>query len=167
MEELHGMETRPARISAILIMDYLMKWASIRYHESSLYFYRKHGISWCDVVVLLHHKKKEEEVSVDLKTLVMGHLLIKGNLKMYRVVISIFYAVLEQWDSKFRRVTSLSVMTDKTRNYEDSVVPLVTFFTYIAHRISLDSLVHPQSGRGKRILDAHFSVCMGHVLLYV
>lgn len=69
--ELRG---RLARTFTIIIMDYKMKFETIRYREKSVEFYGQRGISWHDSVVILRREHDDATVSDDLGTILLDHI---------------------------------------------------------------------------------------------
>lgn len=64
-------------------------------------------------------------------------------------------------------VTSLTIVTYNTRNYQNGLVPVVVPFICHPYGVTLYALIHPESARGKGLVNVHFSVAMHHVHRYV
>lgn len=102
---------RPAKTSAIILMDYKMKFQPILYRESSLGFYRKLGIIFHCTLVLFKSYFVDVAVADGMGTLVLYHIEINDNFKYFCAVLSVLDAFVASARLGLPTLSAFSLVT--------------------------------------------------------
>lgn len=154
---------KPARSCEIFMMDYKMKFEPIRFWETSVEFYGKRGIQCHGTVVLFRMEDDEKTVGDDLGTLVFDHSVENENSQDSWAVASIPESFMLGVKNVLPAVSSTWIVTDNAHDYQNDILPVITPVLVASHGVSSNGLIHPETARGKGLVDSHFSLAMGHV----
>lgn len=80
---------------------------------------------------------------------------------------SIMEAVFRRVRKEIPTMKDIWVQTDNARNYQNEIVPVMAPFVAHDHGMVLRGSLHPETARGKSLVDAHFAVGMRQVNKYV
>ena len=81
-------------------------------------------------------------------------------------VLSIIDAILARLRIELPTVTSIFILSDDARCYQNDILPVALPYIPKEHGIISSGIVHFETQRGKSLLDAHFGIAMMHVNFY-
>lgn len=84
----------------------------------------------------------------------------------FLAVLSIIDAILARLRLELPTVTSIFMLSDNARCYQNDILTVAVPYITKEHGIFLSGIVHSETQRGKSLLDAHFAIAMMHVNLY-
>lgn len=165
--------------TAVILVDYKMKFEAIRYREKITEFFGKKGMSWqgaavfhtiekgSDVTLNVRRKDSGAAKCVDLNTLFIDHIL-SNDMSQDRVAFcSLLDAILARVSKELLLVKRFFLLSDNACCYQNDLLPVMIQFIAEAHGMRIESFVHSETQRGKSLIDAHFALCMMHINRYV
>lgn len=79
----------------------------------------------------------------------------------------VFEAIVAQARLLLPQATKFWIVSENARTYQNEIIPVMAPFIYGTHGFELNSVIHPETARGKSLVDAHLTIAMIQVHRFV
>ena len=155
-------ETLSDPVAAIVLIDYKMKFESIRYSEKTVEFFGKRGSSWHCAVFFF------SDGHGGVNNLFYDQISSGDAKKMFFAVASICDAIFRRLSLDLPTVRNVHVLSDNAKCYQNNVLPVILHFIVASHgSLRLSPFVHTETQDGRSLVDAHFAIAMKYINSFV
>ncbi len=147
---------------AVVLMDYKMKFESIRFREKTSEFFGKRGCSWHGAVVFFAEREGA------LNQLYYDQISSDDSMQDTFAVASMCDVICRRISLDLPQVRSLHFLSDNARCYQNLSLPVMLPFIVRSHgELCLKTFLHSETQDGKSLVDAHFAMAMIHINRFV
>ena len=155
--------------TAVMIMDFKMKWEPVSGRESTQGHFGKRGIGWhgCCIVYYKHEKVQKEDGTYELKatryTSYIDQILSGTNKQDSMCVFSCLEAALLVIIEDLPFINNLVLQSDNANAYQSCMILLSIVLLNVKYKdeIFISKFIHSETQDGKTQLDAHFAKAAG------
>ena len=150
--------------SAVLTIDWKMKFNKERSRESSIHNYGKRGIAWHEAV-LTYYVWSHGSQSAERVQLSFDQILGTGNKQDGLAVLSMVEALLVKVKSELPHITRIAaICSDNAACYHrKELIFAIPILNKKLKSLTVDRLIHTETQDGKGACDSHGAISHRHV----
>ena len=156
-------QTKQVSSSALLTIDWKMKFLEGTLRQSSQKWYGQRGISW-HLNVIMYYRWNLDVGKPELVQVTVDQILNNGNKQDGMAVLSMMEALLVKVSVEIPEIMRMTVVSDNTNCYHRKELLLsVPILNAWIKSLKIDRVIHTETQDGKGPCDAHGVISHRHV----
>ena len=171
-ERYEDVRNRPIPDTAIIVIDFKMKFEPMKHREKTVEHFGKRGISWHGALIRYFVDAPINAVGPSSgtyrreETMYVDNICGSDNSQDAMGVVSLLEAILTSVKRSLPQIKKAIIQSDNAKTYSNAHIPY--FIPYLSHStgVFIESFIHTETADGKGPIDGHFAICMKLVHAY-